>query len=430
MRFVDVRTATVLVGEEGTAALALAADQPDPDSVAAGDALRRGFAPDLAAAALTQVALRRRARTKFGAGADELFLTSDGLQQATRPAVSAHRAHRLVAAGVRRVVDLGCGLGADALALADAGLEVIGVEADPVTAILARANAATRAARGSGSGNGSGSGPGPGDGTVEIRTGTAEELAPDLLTDPATAVFCDPARRDERGRVWRVEQFSPGWDLVTGLLDGVRPACVKLGPALPHALIPDGVAAEWVSHAGDVVEVALWAGPVGPGAAAGTRTASLLPAGLHPGPIERLIRTGPDPAAPVGPIGRFLHEPDGAAIRAGVVGQLATWTGSHLVDPQIAYLTSDTATDTPWLTSFAVTEVLPYSEKVLRRWVTEHRVGRLEIKKRGVEVDPAALRRRLRPAGPAEATLILTRTPDGTRVVAGRRVLPPQGRTG
>lgn len=417
----DVSTATALVGAEGAGALALAAEQPDPASVTAGDALRRRFSPELAAAALTQIALRRRARTKFGAVADALFLTTDGLQQASRPAVSAQRAERLAAAGVRRVVDLACGLGADALALADAGLEVVGVEVDPVTAVLARANATARAARGGAHG------------TLEIRTGTAEALAPDLLTDPTTAVFCDPSRRDERGRVWRVEQFSPGWDLVTGLLDGVRLACVKLGPALPHALIPDTVAAEWVSHDGDVVEVTLWAGPVGPGGGPGTRAATLLPAGHDLPPaatIERLERRGPDPTAPTGPIGAFLHEPDGAAIRAGMVGQLAARTGSHLIDPQIAYLTSDRASDTPWLTSFAVTEVLAYSEKVLRRWVAEHGVGRLEIKKRGVELDPAALRRRLKPAGSAEATLIVTRTPDGTRVVAARRVLRPGGRTG
>ena len=51
-------------------ALQAAAALPDGDPLAAASALRAaGFPPDLAAAALTQVALRRKAVTKFGADA-------------------------------------------------------------------------------------------------------------------------------------------------------------------------------------------------------------------------------------------------------------------------------------------------------------------------------------------------------------------------
>jgi len=101
---------------------------------------------------------------------------------------------------------------------------------------------------------------------------------------------------------------------------------------------------------------------------------------------------------------------------------VAELTGTTPVDPQIAYLTGDRLPDSPWLRSFAVVEVLPYTEKVLRRWLADHGVGRLEIKKRGVDVDPARLRRRLKPAGAAEATMIITRTPAGTRAVMTRRI--------
>ena len=74
---------------------------------------------------------------------------------------------------------------------------------------------------------------------------------------------CSPTRRGatQRGRVWRVEDFSPGLARCSRLLDGGRIAGVKLGPALPHAFIPATAEAEWVSHRGDAVEVGLWAGP-------------------------------------------------------------------------------------------------------------------------------------------------------------------------
>lgn len=136
----DESLARWLIGAEGAEALAAAAAWPDPSSLAAAQALRRRWTPDQAAAATRQVALRRRAAAKFGERAGGIFFTSEGLEQATRATVARWRADRMVAAGARRVVDLGCGIGADALAFADAGLEVVAVELDPATAVLAQAN--------------------------------------------------------------------------------------------------------------------------------------------------------------------------------------------------------------------------------------------------------------------------------------------------
>ena len=52
-----------------------------------------------------------------------------------------HRAERLRALGVRSVADLCCGIGGDAIALARAGIRVLAVDRDPLTAAVARANA-------------------------------------------------------------------------------------------------------------------------------------------------------------------------------------------------------------------------------------------------------------------------------------------------
>ncbi len=108
--------------------------------MAAATALRRNWTPGQAAAVLTQAELRRRAVTKFGEAAGRLFFTRDALEQATRSDVARWRAERLRDAGATQVVDLGCGIGADALAFAAAGLDVVAVEFDPATAVLAAAN--------------------------------------------------------------------------------------------------------------------------------------------------------------------------------------------------------------------------------------------------------------------------------------------------
>ena len=83
--------------------------------------------------------------------------------------------------------------------------------------------------------------------------------------------------------------------------------------------------------------------------------------------------------------------------------------GGGLVDPHIAYVTSDEAFSTPFARSYEVLEELPYKEKALRAALRERGVGRLTIKKRGVDVVPEELRKRLSLSGDEEATLVLTR---------------------
>src|SRR5438067_10213581 len=65
-------------------------------------ALRRNAPADLVTAAVTQVRLRDRARAKFGPDADRMFFTAEGLEQATRSSVAAHRATRYAAAAQRQ----------------------------------------------------------------------------------------------------------------------------------------------------------------------------------------------------------------------------------------------------------------------------------------------------------------------------------------
>lgn len=389
----DEALARWLVGAEGAAALAVAARQPDPSSLAAASALRRQVNAEQAAAVLHQEALRRKAVTKFGETARGLFFTADGVEQATRAEVANWRAALFVAAGATRVVDLGCGIGADALALLSAGLEVVAVEADPVTAVFAAANLGDR-------------------GTV--ITGDAVELAGRLLSQ-GQAVFIDPARRTGRGRTWRTADVSPPWDFAVGLLAG-RMGCVKAAPGLQSADLSSHAAAVWVSDSGDLVETSLWSGV--PDWEPGTRRALLLPGGDE---LEVTPAAGvPDAGMPAA----YLYEPDPAVIRAGGLGRIADLVAGRVLAPGIAYVTSDSLVVTPFATCFEVEEVLRFDERVLRRWVATAGVGALEIKVRGIDVDPAVLRKRLKPAGSRSATIVLSPTPRGARAIVARRVAP------
>ena len=203
----------------------------------------------------------------------------------------------------------------------------------------------------------------------------------------------------------------PPWSFVLGLLDGERPAGIKLGPGLPHAFIPGSVEAEWITDRGETVEVGLWAST---GSSPGRWSALIMP-------DARLTVIGAPPL-PVRDLGRYIYEPAGAVIRAGALPELGQQLGAGLLHAQVAYLTNDQLCSTPFATAFEVRQRLPFHLKALRTWVREAQIGVLEIKKRGVDIDPADLRRRLRLAGPTTATLVISPTPKGVAATVVERV--------
>jgi hypothetical protein len=71
-------------------------------------------------------------------------------------------------------------------------------------------------------------------------------------------------------------------------------------------------------------------------------------------------------------------------------------------------LSSDTHVSHPALNCFEVGDVLPFEVRRLAAHFREAKIGTLEIKKRGVDLDPAQLRRQLKLRGDQAATLIIT----------------------
>jgi hypothetical protein len=212
------------------------------------------------------------------------------------------------------------------------------------------------------------------------------------------AAFADPARRGGRGRVFDVEGWTPPWPWVLDLLQ--RRALVKVAPGIDHDLVPPGAEAEWVSDGGEVKEAVIWS----PDLSTTDRRATVIG--------ERGLATltdEDDPGADVREVGAFLYEPDGAVVRAGLVTAVAAGVDGGLVDEHIAYVTSDASFRTPFARGYRVLERLPYREKQLRAALQERGIGRLTIKKRGVQVVPEELRKRLALRGDDEATLVLTR---------------------
>ncbi|WP_100345003.1 class I SAM-dependent methyltransferase [Compostimonas suwonensis] len=358
------------------------------DVLALVAALRKqGHSPELVSAVLTQSRLRRKAAAKFGDFAPSMLFTEAGLEQATRLRVASLHAGRFRDAGLRHVVDLGCGIGGDALALAGLGLTVTAVEADEVTAAIASFNLAPFE-------------------TAAVVHARAEEV--DLGT--ADAAYLDPARRTAghtgTTRLTDPNDYSPSLGFAFGLGERM-PVGVKLGPGLDRELIPAEAEAQWVSVGGQLTEMGLWFREL---ARPGIRRSALV---LGETGIDELTAAADSPDAEVGELGGFLLEPDAAVIRARLIGDLARSLDARMVSGGIAYLTADEPPHTPFATAFRVLETLPADEKRLKKALRERGIGTLEIKKRGIDIDPATLRQRLALSGPESATIVMTR-------VAGR----------
>lgn len=365
------------------------------DVVKLVSALRaEGYAPGLVAAVLTQAKLRRRARKKFGDFTDGMLFTEDGLEQASRLQAAALHAGRFRGAGIKQVADLGCGLGAESMAMGAIELNVRAFEIDEITAALAVFNLGAFD-------------------NVEVEQADITTL--DL--SKFEALFFDPARRELDGKGERAarkfdpSQFSPNFDWV---LEQARtkPTGIKLGPGHPHEAIAQDAEAQWLSIDGDLVELALWFGEVKRPKVA--RAATVVNSTGRHEIVSDVFESEP---AEVGAIKNFIYEPDNAVVRSHLIADLARQVDATLISKEIAYLTSDSEIDSPMMRGFRVIAEMAFDRKKLKAYLRDRNIGTLEIKKRGVDVVPEQLRKELNLKGEIAATLILTRVGDDHRAL-------------
>jgi SAM-dependent methyltransferase len=391
-------------GQEALSQLGTVEDLSDPRTVALLMDLRRSFSAEEAAALLTMARLHQKARNKFPS-ADQLYFTAESLEQATHQVIAEHRAHWIHQhAPPGSVLDLGCGIGGDTLALARYR-PVIAYETSSTRLRFAQANAKTMGLAGQ----------------VEfhLKDWTAALMAGKL---PSTAAaFADPARRVNGRRVFSLYQMQPPLDDLLRLARQIPALGVKVAPGVQDEEIPGECGVEFISHERTCKEAVLWFGPLADGPT--QRWAS-----VHDG--ERWHRLNaslrPPPLGPLEP-GQYLHEPDPAVIRAGAFWELCEMLGAHLFDAQIAYLVGNRpgkgSAAQPFVQSFQIDEILPGSLKQINRRLQALNIGQVELKKRGAPIEPETLRPRLKlvPGG-RDAVIFWTRQGDQRLNLLARRI--------
>jgi SAM-dependent methyltransferase len=378
----DRNTFRTLLAPEGRAALG-AAEQVTGD-LAGLTALRARYPADLAALAHLTVQLRRRAAPKFSRAADMYFLP-EALEQATGETVARHKAARF--AGRSRVLDLGCGIGGDLIALAEVA-PAVGIDVDGLRLAMAGQNArAYDAAR---------------------RCGLVQADITALHL-PADAFHWDPSRRSGGRRQRAGERFLPPLSRLPGLLERIPDGAVCVGPATPDAEIPgqDDGELEAISVRGECKALVLWCGAF----RTTRRRATRLPEGLS-------LTSGGSEAPPITPAPRgWVLVPDPAVVRAHLVRELAHRLEASLLDPHIALLTADRPPDSAWTRGFEVIASFPFARRRLRRELAARGLEPVTFSQHGVALGERELAALGRCSGTPRARVFLVRMERGVSAI-------------
>lgn len=345
--------------------------------------LRKDYIPENAGAALELARLRLKAVGKFGDDAPCMFFTRDALEQASDPLIRQWRAGQ-TRSGMA-LIDACCSIGSDALAFAQVGAIVTGLDIDPARIQMARLNARALGIYASFE-------------TADVREGMLR----------SEMIFFDPGRREGEKRIHQVEAYQPplktlkGWD--------AERIIVKLSPGVDLGQLEAyGGETAFVSVDGDLKEAQLTL--IRGQSIASRRAVLLLP--------NKMMewRQGEDIAqSRLSEPLQYIIEPDPALIRAGLVTDAAIEWGAYQLDETIAYLTANDAPQSEWARAWCVQEWMPFNVKRLREVLRARGIGQVTVKKRGTAVTPEALMAQLKLKGNNKAVLILTRL-QGTQIV-------------
>ncbi|QEG35656.1 class I SAM-dependent methyltransferase [Bythopirellula goksoeyrii] len=347
--------------------------------------LRRSLSTERVRLVVEQVGLREKASEKFGSLARQMFFTDRALQQATDLSIARHKAQRFSEGG--EIVDYCCGIGGDMLALAERG-SVVGVDRDPIMAILADANLRVWKL----------------DKSASMKTATSEECPPTI----GSRWHLDPDRRVDGRRSTHPEFHSPSESTIDSWLEASPHGAIKFAPAavLSHNW-QEQAELEWITRARSCRQLVAWFGELAesPGMRRATviqnqglefQTASFVGDPLCEAPLAESISD-------------YVFDTDPSIRASRLTGALAVELGCEALFPGEAYLTANHAGNSPLTSCFKVIDALPFRVPKLAKYLQSLGIGELEIKTRGVSTSPEELRKRLKLVGDRNTTLLVTR---------------------
>ncbi len=361
----------------------------DQHAAALQAALRQEYPAEVVRAALTLAALRTQARPRF-TRAESMWFDRTRLEQATQEVVAHHKAQRFAACAGQTVLDLCCGIGADAIAIAGHA-KVQAVDMSPLATWYTQRNAEVYGVASN----------------IETLVSPVESVAV-----AGQFVHLDPDRRTQGQRQVRLEFGSPALPYLQALTKTATGGAIKVSPASNFGGKFTDCEIELVSVSGECKEATIWFGTLRQPA---PFRATILPqaATIAGDPWEYRPR--------LAPLGKYLFDPDPAVVRAGLVDCVAESLDLRRLDDAEEYLTGDTLVDSPFVRGFEVLADLTNNTREIRDHFRTSPFGQVEIKCRHMSIDADAIRRKLPLPGNEPGVLLFARVAGKARAIVARR---------
>ena len=370
--------------------------------------LRRSTTLTRAALVMEQAQLRIRAKSKFSL-ADKMFFTKRGLEQSSGMELAVYKAKQFKTH--ESVLDVCSGIGGDLLGLAgrnpaNENLITTGVDTDPIAALFAQHNLQLFLQ------------------ANQISHSTANVLNcdfADIQLSDFPSIHLDPDRRKAR-RTTDGRHFSPNLIDVFKRVSKTQLVSVKVAPATPmEESFPDELHRQWIGDRRECKQQLLWLGSDLP---PNQRSATLV---ADDGSAHHIRCEGQTNIEKiVAPsLKRYLYEPHAVVLAAKLSDHLAAKHELQRISPTTPYFLSDSLIDEPLLKKFEVVKMLKLDFKKIQQFLADKKVGKIEIKQRGIDNVTFERFKKLKLPGRKTATLFLTRcgaTERRRAIVANRLV--------
>lgn len=336
---------------------------------------------DLRSEILAYIEIVPKYRKKFRT---EKFLACDrlALEQSTAADIGIFKAKLFEGAGT--IDDLCCGMGGDSFFLGK-NFKVRGVDLSPDRIEMFRHNA-------------------------QALGLSAEAVVADIRTLESRSEFftVDPARRETLADNQRnFSELTPSLSEICEMAKLYRGGMTKLPPGYPENEIPRGTEILYIGSRSDCRECLVLFGAL----AKNPDTVSAVVIDSEDEAHIWNFARGFSPELPTQSPAKFLAEPLPVLVRSHLFPAVALKENAdaHLISEGIAYVSSDSPFDAKAFRNFQILGTAPIATGKVRALLKEHDIGKLTLKKRGVEIVPEKEIQRLAPRGHKEAVLFYTR---------------------
>ena len=334
-------------------------------------------------ALVSLIKLRRLAKDKFSRSED-MFFTSLSLEQSTGERIARHIAQRFKPTW--KVTDLTCGLGGNAIFLAEQVKKVVAVDLEEDKVACARENA--------------------------IAYGVANKIdfiigdAFQNISEDADAFFLDPARDrpgDTKTRSFLNSRPSVS-DILPKLFAVTHNVAIKISPAFSYEeldQLPEEPEIEIISEDNNCKVAMLWFGEF--------KTAKRRATGFKG--EEFFSFTDSEATTKTTPLKKYLYEPNKAISKAHLIDEVADKFSLARINYNLSFLTGDELISTEVSNIFRKFKVIScekFSLKKLKEFLKERGITRAEVMAKSFPMTPEEIRKRTKLKDGGTAVLIFT----------------------